>query len=105
MDGLYLYFIKCEGFVKIGISKKPHVRIQTLQIGSPFKYNVIGTIQVEVAYKLEKEIHWLFEEYNERGEWFRLEGALKNWLENILPKVDGFINEKELALKSKAGIL
>ena len=74
----FVYFIKVADTVKIGFSGNPDDRIEvlkTMNSGAPrLLYKVRGSVE------LERKFHIRFSEYRVRGEWFRLDGYLKEWL-------------------------
>ncbi|ASK88483.1 GIY-YIG nuclease family protein [Sphingorhabdus sp. SMR4y] len=77
----YVYFIQCEltKLVKIGFSESyPTKRMRGLQTGSGGKLHLIAFIKT--TFDREGELHRRFAEQHERGEWFRLEGDLADWL-------------------------
>lgn len=69
-------------YVKIGFSKNPKERIKELQTGCPFKLSVIATFQGNLF--TEKALHLKYNKYNSYGEWFKIEGELKNNIENLI---------------------
>ncbi len=72
-----VYFIGSEkmGKVKIGYSKDIYRRLQSLQIASPFKLEVLGFLE-NANPKLEKKFHKYFSDLQVSGEWFELKGRL-----------------------------
>ncbi len=79
-DGDFIYFIVSEdGFVKIGKSRtNPYYRLSSLQTGNPHK------LELKLAIKghpiIEKLMHKLLQKYHYRGEWYRFEGVLKQFI-------------------------
>lgn len=77
---MFLYFIQAFGQkelirIKIGRSRDPDGRLQHLQIGSPVKLKMLGTIKCRDdshAQSMEKLAHNIFHKQRKRGEWFRL---------------------------------
>ena len=65
-----LYFIRCEKFVKIGISMGHEIRAREIQAMNPFPVWTIGTIRGDKV--LERDLHKLLYWVRHRGEWFRL---------------------------------
>lgn len=76
----YVYFILNEndGLVKIGYSKNPWSRCKQLQTGNGNKlkliYYVFGDKDVEYA------MHLRFKDFKVRGEWFKYNDVIKNWI-------------------------
>lgn len=73
----FVYFIgnRDLGFVKIGYSKKPKLRLRQIQTNCPFKVDLLkvesGNVENETRY------HNKFSQYNTYGEWFKIEGMLQ----------------------------
>jgi hypothetical protein len=78
----YIYFIASEdGRVKIGYSKNPKARLANMQTGSSSQLKIIALSpanQVE-----ERKLHQQFDEYRVHREWFRFEGALREFIEKL----------------------
>jgi len=101
-----IYFIQSDvgGPIKIGHAKNPQARLSDLQIGSPVRLRIIGTISGDE--KKEKELHSNFSDEHLYGEWFYPSDALISFLEinghisaikqNINP-ASLYINEKDVA--------
>lgn len=82
-----VYFILDEksNAVKIGASYLAEDRLRAIQTSNPNKLRVIAIIspwEME-AENIEEVIHNQFEEYCIRGEWFKYEGKLKNFIQNL----------------------
>lgn len=93
-DG-HVYIMQCGDLprVKIGYSINPERRLrQLITTGVPDDLRVIATIPGPPA--LERDYHRQFADYRVRGEWFRYEGEVKQWVEWIAGKAD---RERELA--------
>lgn len=65
-------------FVKIGYSKNPKKRIQSIQTGCPFPLTILRTEKGNVDH--EKRYHDKFKKFNTYGEWFKIEGELSELL-------------------------
>lgn len=78
-----VYFIKGEstGNIKIGHSRNPEGRIRGFQTASSEKLTIIKTI--EGGEKVEKELHQRFAHINIRGEWFRAEPELNEFINGL----------------------
>jgi hypothetical protein len=76
---LYVVEAPRAGRVKIGISMDPERRRRDLQAASPESLTLVATM--DGSYADEMVLHERFAEYREHGEWFRLEGALAEWIE------------------------
>ena len=69
----YLYFIKCNKYVKIGISQRPLSRLHSIQVGNPYKCRIILLLKFpskREAIEAEETLHQTFHDINKRGEWF-----------------------------------
>lgn len=86
----YVYIISMdsgkESFVKIGVYSCPKDRLEELQIGNPYKLNIVSSIEMDSrksAYNLENYLHRSFGRHHVRGEWFRGNHInIKNAMEN-----------------------
>ena len=75
----FVYFVHCNGMVKIGFAVDVARRIKTLQTGSAHKLTVL---RVEAAAPDdESDLHERFASLRVNGEWFRYAGELKAFLE------------------------
>ena len=95
---MFLYFVKCNKYVKIGITNDVEKRIKTLQTGNAENLELIRLIEIpdEDAYKIENAIHNRLKEYRVKNEWFELKS-----IGDILKMSDNEIigcskNEKEV---------
>lgn len=71
-QSVYLVGNTEAGYIKIGISKKPHERIDNLQTAFPFDLEIYSiSAPVNNARFHESYLHHLFERYHIRGEWFK----------------------------------
>jgi hypothetical protein len=73
-DPTYLYMIRCQNYIKIGISSQPEVRISALQIGCPFKLEMVGYFLPRNAWVIEHAAHKILTESGRHthGEWFEM---------------------------------
>lgn len=87
----HTYFVTRESvhhkpvYVKIGKSRDPVSRVNNLQTSSPTKLRTLFILEGD----RERELHALFAEYRVRGEWFRVEGALKKFITEYLNTPQG----------------
>lgn len=75
-----VYVIGFDQYVKIGFSTDAPSRIRALQDGVPIALKIHAVLRG--TQKDERNLHRRFESYRARGEWFRLEGELKLWIES-----------------------
>lgn len=80
MSEQLVYFIatSCLRFVKVGVAADPHARLAALQTGCPVPLRLIGEILGGRAE--ERSLHTLFRAHRAHGEWFRVEGAVADYL-------------------------
>lgn len=70
----YLYFIKCNEFVKIGHTNNVRRRMIDIKGGNPYPLELIAVIVYDSKSKAttdEKRLHKTYEEKRESGEWFK----------------------------------
>lgn len=78
-----IYFIHAlgTGFVKIGRCKdSPARRMKSHQIGCPHELRLVATCDGNA--KTERALHERFAKSHERGEWFRLDQELVDFIES-----------------------
>lgn len=74
-----VYYIQCEGFVKIGYTTgEIKWRMESLRLGNPFPLTLLWAEPGGID--IEKEAHSRWAKFKHRGEWYRLEGALADFL-------------------------
>jgi len=95
---MFVYFISAFGEqslqrIKIGYSRDPEDRLQKLQVGSPVRLKLIGTVKCRDerhARSIEKLAHNIFHEQRRTGEWFHLSrkhlGQIKHLIETAAAK-------------------
>jgi hypothetical protein len=74
-----VYVVGFEGYIKIGMSADVTHRLAAIQDWLPVKI-VVHEILVGEGRACEMALHERFSAYRLRGEWFRLEGALADWV-------------------------
>jgi Meiotically up-regulated gene 113 len=74
------YFIKCNDFIKIGKASNIDVRMRELQIGNPYKLELLAFIKDK---SLEKKLHIKFNHLSYSGEWFRITPELEAYIAAI----------------------
>ncbi len=79
----YIYIIGNLDYnlVKIGFSKKPNSRLGSIQTGCPFKIYIIAIFSGTM--RTEKDLHEKYSEYRTNGEWFSVQGKLKDSINEI----------------------
>jgi T5orf172 domain len=84
-QGHYVYYIQWDndpGFVKIGYSSSPAGRITGFLTGNPRSLQVLRLEPVASAQD-ELARHSTFNEYRHAREWFRYEGALREYVQSL----------------------
>ena len=78
---VYIIGNRDRGLCKIGFSMSPMKRMETLQTGCPFELSMLARFENR-GRSFERLLHERAQPYHERGEWFRIEGRLKDFLDN-----------------------
>lgn len=79
----FVYFIQIgkSGDIKIGYSNNIKDRMYTIQTSIPEKIRLLGYIKGDRC--KEKEIHELFKDFKIKGEWFKCNKILIDYLNNV----------------------
>src|SRR5690242_7201712 len=89
-DSRGVYFVRCEGFVKIGYATKLSSRLASLRIGNPFELHLLYFIPANP--KQELQLHTVLRPEWHAGEWFMMGERLNSILAQLgfanLPRVD-----------------
>lgn len=98
-----IYFLQAGPFVKIGYTNGIRTRLNDLQVGCPYKQQLLATLDGDE--RLELKIHDLAEDYHARAEWFHHKGNLKRWIAgaNITRTVTYDDGEVEYCFKDQLG--
>lgn len=77
----FVYFIECDGFIKIGFSLWPRARLEALQPACPHPMRLVGTLRGKSS-KDERRLHKRFAalRVRPRQEWFRDEPELRDFI-------------------------
>jgi hypothetical protein len=84
----YLYLIRCDKFVKIGIACDVKNRLKTLQTGNPYQLALIDSFEFDEALRVESILHSKYDHARVRGEWFLLTDAELDELIDICRNFD-----------------
>lgn len=90
-----IYFIKQDGYVKIGFTNRFKTRLNELQVSSPIKLEVLAIIEGNKSD--EQILHKKFNHICSNGEWFIYCDELKSFidlLDNNLMWKYGYLNDK-----------
>src|SRR5690348_10834207 len=78
-----VYFIQCEDankYIKIGYTQgDPQERLEKLQVGCPYPMTLLGV--VDSGRKVERELHRKYDSHRVRGEWFRPDMNILQFIE------------------------
>ena len=98
-DGNYVYFFKCENFVKIGRSKNPFKRIENLKTANPFETTILFHFYSEVI--KEDTLHLFFYDFGKyhRNEWFFFD----NFTERVIEILEIYIKSIQQIINFKNG--
>jgi len=83
LENGFTYFVRDGDVIKIGYSAHPARRINTLQSGIARPLEVLAVVGMEIAD--EFSLHQQFAHLRVRGEWFRAEPELIEFIESIKP--------------------
>lgn len=78
-----VYFIECHGFVKIGRSWSVADRLNSLLFACPLPMRPLGYIACDTylgAIQKERSLHLQFSALRHRGEWFRYDQAILDFV-------------------------
>lgn len=75
----WVYFLRCNEFVKIGYSTRVDHRISNIETSNPYPVELLKKMPGSV--EDERAFHVRFYEYHHKLEWFRYEGKLKTFLD------------------------
>jgi hypothetical protein len=67
-----VYLITDGNYCKIGFAKDLAVRLETLQLATPYKLWVVDAVETNDVRGLEAFLHGLFAAKHHRNEWFTL---------------------------------
>jgi hypothetical protein len=76
-----VYFVSDGELVKIGISRRMGSRLSALQTANGRSLEMV--LEVPGGREYECKLHHRFGEYRAAGEWFKIVGDLKSWLDQI----------------------
>ena len=102
---MFVYFIKAFGEqdllrIKIGSSHDPKARLRALQVGSPVKLRLMGTIKCKSdshAKSVERFAHNIFSKQRRKGEWFHLSIKHLKQMESLIQKCAASVGGAENA--------
>lgn len=81
----YVYIVRCNEFYKVGIAHEIKARLSSLQIGNPYKVELMYAFRCNYPRQIEQAIHEMLEDNHIRGEWFELDtDALMDLMGKVL---------------------
>jgi hypothetical protein len=78
------YFVRDGGAVKIGCSERPLVRFEELQKANPRRIELVALFAAGAA--AEAYFHGRFSVFRIHGEWYRIAGGLRRFLDALAPR-------------------
>lgn len=86
----YVYVVQADNnLYKIGKSKDPHTRIQSLGVRLPYELEVLVLIESTNYTQLEKELHKHFADKRKGGEWFELDENDLEYIKSLMEDSNG----------------
>lgn len=84
ISGVYFLKVPYNGIIllKIGCSKDVYARIKVHQASNPL-IEVLGVIQCDKYFELEREIHLKCKSYKFKREWFYFNVVVLNYIESL----------------------
>lgn len=76
-----IYFLQHDSFIKIGFTVDLKNRCREYNVSLPNGYKILAKLPGALA--TETAMHTVFEEYHHRGEWFRHEGRLAEFITHL----------------------
>lgn len=74
-----VYVVRSGDFIKVGVTDDLKRRFRGLQATNPFDLELVASFPGDLD--LERYIHRYFVADRHRFEWFRIQGAVADWLE------------------------
>ena len=75
----YIYLLKCENKLKIGVTSNPIIRLKHISREEQFECTYQGLFyynSMEDAFCIEKKLHNIYKENNIYGEWFKYDSKI-----------------------------
>lgn len=68
----FIYIIKADKYVKIGVADDINYRLRQIQSTCPIRLEIINFWKINNTYHYEKFLHKRYKQYRVHGEWFAL---------------------------------
>lgn len=78
----FIYFVRCERYIKIGFSDKPQARVKSFETSNPFPCEFLGSVPGGMMD--ERALHERFRQWHHRGEWFYIPPLLLHTIDDLL---------------------
>lgn len=79
-----IYILKSDNYYKIGVAADVDRRVKGLQTGNPHTIECIFSRLVPEAYTVEKHIHKELEVYKVKGEWFKFDDRVLDYIKDMI---------------------
>jgi hypothetical protein len=99
--GSFVYFIRCEAFVKIGTGQNINARMREFAVGNPFPLSVLGCMPGDGTF--ENALHRICADYRHRGEWFHHHGELASAIHDFAKPEREWPSKRERLAAIKSG--
>lgn len=99
-----IYVVQAEnGYIKIGSSSNPLVRLDTMQFASPLQLRLIAIFPGD--YREERKLHDRFEKSRRHNEWFAADKDVIQFTAEVwgrgLPEVEEWVTDFSLLRQTK----
>lgn len=94
MRKAYIYIVNCHAYYKIGIATRVKTRLSELQVGNPYKIELIEQFEIDQTYiiSFERRLHTILDGWKIRGEWFELSDAELDAIKDYCRTAEKFSN-------------
>lgn len=69
---VYMMYMPQFKYYKIGFSNDPEKRFKAIETSIPFKLKLVFTMKDERSSSIESNMHYKYDKYRIKGEWFQL---------------------------------
>lgn len=76
----WIYLMRSQGYIKVGKTKDPKLRLATHQIGNPLPIRMLKKFKTNDMNATERKLKHLLSDWRIRGEWFDIPSELLNRL-------------------------
>jgi len=86
----YVYFIRCDGYTKIGYARSPKKRLADIKTANPHPVKLIGAIYSDDVERLEHKVQTEASDYHKNGEWYEIS---VDWVKWVISREGGVISD------------